>query len=152
VGDVLAGERVHAQPTVVLAALQPRQLALVGLRERLAGLADLALDEMEIVEQPLRRGRHRLVAAHRGDQAPVSFPKDPFVLGEAVEERPADATTPVDLVAPGERAGVLREPVGAEDLVPDRIERPSRSWVDGSETRTSADGTMESRRKRGAQR
>ena len=62
---------------------QLRQQAIVARWEIVLDLADLLIDDMEIVEQPFRGRRDRLMRRIRCDDCVISFGEDTGVVVEA---------------------------------------------------------------------
>ena len=97
------------------------QLPVVAGRQVLADLPQLLLDEMEIVDQPLRRRRDGPLVAHRfGDRA-VRGEQDPAVVPQARQQpAPSPAARPHPLRL-GETGRVLLEPLPSPELLADRL-------------------------------
>jgi hypothetical protein len=115
VGDRLEGEVVDARQPGRGPFRQARQLAAVALRQMPLGRADLLLDQVEIVEQPLRGGGDAQV---RGDVGGLSFAdvrEDAFVRGEA-RQQPVAGAARREPVRGRKALAVLLHLVGAVEL------------------------------------
>src|SRR4029077_11947300 len=97
-------------------------LAVVPAWQTLPHFADLLLDDVKVVQEPLARGSHVYVMVGGAGEAGVRGVQDPPRLVEASEEarsRPPAAGSGQAL--PGRhRPGAIREVLGAEQLAADR--------------------------------
>ena len=111
------------------AAAQLGQLLEVAGRQVEADLADVAFDDVEVVDQPLGGRCDGPSLAQLAEQRPIVLQQRGGVVVQALHDgddlqRPTD-----DHVAVGQRDGVLLESLSAEDLGPDRLGViPRRAW------------------------
>ena len=78
---------------------------------------DLGLDQVEVVEQPLGRGRHGLAAVHVVGQQAVRLAQRAGVVGDAaVVAAAAGARSRRDLDLGGQVARVVLEPLDVQQL------------------------------------
>ena len=117
VPDQLHGERVDARVAGLLPRGELGQLAVVAAREVLADVPDLGGDEVEVVEEPLRRRRDELAAVHVVGEGPVRLAQDADVVVEPREDAASGALRRVHRESGRERAGPLLEALDAEQLV-----------------------------------
>ena len=82
VADQLDRQGVDARVAGVLARRELRQLAVVAARQVLADVADLRRDQVEVVEQPLRRRRDELAPVHVVGQRAVGVAQDAGVVAK----------------------------------------------------------------------
>lgn len=84
-------------------------------------IADLALDEMEVVEQPFRRRRNERAAVHLVGEDPVGLAQDAGVVFQPREEGASVATRVTgESEAGGEGLGPLLQPLDAQELGAER--------------------------------
>ena len=96
-------------------------LAIVGVRQVVADLADLLLDDMEVVDEPLRRWCRQRFLAGGPRERPVCLEQDPAVVRETRQHRAADPGILGDSLSSREGLGVLLEPLDAEQLRDDGL-------------------------------
>ena len=122
VPNELDGDSVDAGVTGLLARGKRRQFAIVRAREVLADIGDFSGDQMEVVEQPLRRGRNKLSGPHIVRQGAIGAAQDANVVLESRKNVPrAPARVGIDREAGGERQRSLFEPFDAQELVAQRL-------------------------------
>ena len=126
VGDQVALERLHLQPTVGVRDIRPgkledprvadertggelRELAIVGRRKVLTDLADLFLDDVEVVEQPLGRRSDRPAGVDGRTEATVGGHEHTFVVAQPGLQRPVHDAPRADNLGPGELHGARFE-------------------------------------------
>ena len=140
---------VHAGIARQRAGGELRELLVVAPRHARADLAQVLLDDVEIVEQPLAGGADVSPALHRRRQCRSRRLEDLPRLIEAIEKRPGPArhrtgarTSRSDPLLPCERARVLGQPFSAQELTADRPREalrvsgapcPRDSWATTSE-------------------
>ncbi len=125
--DQLDGHRVDARVSRMLARGECRQLAVVRARQMLTDVADLRRHQMEVVEQPFRRGRDELSGPDIVRQGAVRVPQHTGVVVEARKDvLGAAPRARVDGEAGGEGERALFEPLDAEQLVAKRLLSQSR--------------------------
>jgi hypothetical protein len=98
-----------------------RQLAVVAGRQIVADLADLLVDQVEVVDQPFGRRRHGPALADRGGEGAVRLEQGRLVVLQPCGERPAGDRLRGDGLSLRETLGVLLEALGAEELLADRL-------------------------------
>ena len=96
---------------------EPWQLRAVSLGQMSARCADLLLDEVEVVEQPLARRRNRGARLDRCRQQIAGFEQDGLVLRQAREQQIAPAFRS-QCMRRRERPAVMLHLIGAEELRP----------------------------------
>ena len=118
----LQRHRVDARRPGLLPRGQFRELEIIFPREGVEDATDLGFDEVEIVQQPLRRGRHDLAAVDVVGHDPVGLAQDPRVVFESGEE-PAGAPAGIagDCKTGGECLGALFEPLDVQDFAVQRL-------------------------------
>ena len=118
VADELHGQGVDARVARELPRGELGQLAVVAPRQVLAHVADLGRDQVEVVEEPLRRRRDELPPVHVVGHAEVGLAQDAGVVVEAREDVPRRAAgVRVEGEAGREGLGPLLEPLDAQQLV-----------------------------------
>ncbi len=126
VAQQLDGQEVHARRGAQPGGGERRQLAVVGRRQVAADVHHLGLDQVEVVEQPLGRGRHGLAAVHVVAEQAVRLAQRAGVVGDAaVVGAAAGARSRGDLDLRGQVARVVLEPLDVQQL------GAKRSWRDG---------------------
>ena len=103
---------------------QLRQLAIETRGKIASDLADLVLDDVEIVDQPFGRRRDRIIVAGRGDDGAIGRQQDPAVVAQPRRQRPAGNRPRRDPLSGGEAFGMLLETLDAEELGADGILGP----------------------------
>ena len=122
VPNELDGDRVDAGVTGLLARGKSRQFAIVRGREISADIRDFGGDQMEVVEQPLRRSRNKLSGPHVVRQSAIGGSQDANVVLESRKNVPrAPSRIGIDREAGGERQRSLFEPFDAQELVAQRL-------------------------------
>ena len=120
VGDEGPGDPVDARQAVERLVLQHRQRTVVAARQRGVDLRQLRLDEVEVVEQPFRRRAD--VVPGRGlaaDEAVRGAQRTDVAAQPREEGRPRPAHR-CGVLRQAQAARMLREPLRAEDLGPQR--------------------------------
>ena len=97
------------------------QLAVVVRGQVVADLAQLLVDDVEVVDEPFGGRRDRALVLDRTGQCAVGGEQDPPVLGDAGPERAPRRGSLGDRLGGGERRGVLLEALDAEQLRDDRL-------------------------------
>ena len=97
-----------------------RELAIVIVGQVVANLAQLLVDDVEVVNEPLRSGSDRALLPDRVGERSVGVQKDPAVVREARHDGPTRTGFAGDTLGRGERFGVLLEALDAEQLRDDR--------------------------------
>ncbi len=133
VADELEGHGVHPGHARQIAHRELGKVQVVPLREVLPYLEDLRLDEVEVVEEPFRRGRHGLAAAHVGGQNLVRPAQDAGILVEPGQKaaRPL-AWIARQRVAGGQNARAFLQVLDAQELAAEgsRVRaRPEAAWI-----------------------
>ena len=122
VAHQLHGDRINARLAAMLARREGGQRARVGPRQVAADAADLRGDEVEVVEQPVGGGGDEDAAADVVRQRAIGAAEDAHVVFEprVGVARPM-AGIGIDGEDGGERERPFFEPLGAEQLVPQRF-------------------------------
>jgi hypothetical protein len=92
------------------------QLPVVVGRQVVADLAELLLDDMEVVDQPFRRRRDRSFVADGLGQRPIGLEQDPPVLGHPFRDGVTRLRLAGDPLGGREGFAVLLQPLDAEKL------------------------------------
>ena len=100
------------------------QLAIEARGKIAPDLADLVLDDVEIVDQPFGRRRDRIVVAGRRDDGAIGGQQNPAVVAQPRRQRPAGNGPRRDALGGGKAFGMLLETLDAEELGADGIFRP----------------------------
>ncbi len=87
VGDRLQGDVVDARKAGRQSFREHRQLPAVAARQMPACGADLLVDEIEVVEQPLAGGRYLVVGLDGLGENPAALADDLCVLGQTLQQR-----------------------------------------------------------------
>ena len=142
VAQHLDRHRVHAHGARACAHGELGQLEVVARRQVALDLAELAFDEMEVVEQPVGRRCAGLTQARVAGELAVRAPQDASVLGQLVEELGRSATgLTCERELGGQCARALLEPVHAQQLAVQRTVVESRGpaathrWHAGDDAR-----------------
>jgi hypothetical protein len=114
----LPGEPVNAGRILELAVGKLGQLAIETGREILLDLANLLLDDVKIVQQPLGARRDRAGLAARLRDQPVRMHQDPGVFAQPRQKPPAAAFSRMDVMLGRESPRELLEVLGREELRP----------------------------------
>ena len=121
VGDEGPGEAEHARIADERAIDQLWQLAVIAAGQGGADFADLALDEVVVVDQPFGGGGDRLAGLDRRGDGAVGFEQGGGVVGEAAGQGVALVRSGRDDLRDGEGARVLLQPFEAEQFLPHRL-------------------------------
>ncbi len=119
-GDDRPGDAEDARIALQMAVDQLGQLAVEAGRQIVLDLADLFLGDVIVVEQPLRRRRHRAMLARRLDDGAISFGDDGGVVVEPGRQRTAALDIGRDALGRGEAGRVLLQAFDAEEFRADR--------------------------------
>ncbi len=120
VTDEFDRHRMDACHATVLARRELGQLEIEPLGKALAEVADLALDQVKIVEQPFGRGCHRLALADVLGERLVGMAQEARVVAHAGEQAArVAARVPGEGEARGQVARPLFEMLGTEHLAPE---------------------------------
>ena len=121
VRDVGPGETEHSRVAGERPLGQLRQLAVVVRRKVVADLAQLLVDDREVVDQPLGRRRDRAFLSGRAGEHAVGLDQDATVVSDSGLHVASPARRIGDLLRGGERVGMLLEALDAEELGQDRL-------------------------------
>ena len=118
-GDEGPGDSIHARIAGERPLGQLGQLPVEPGRQVVADLAQLFVDDVEVVDEPFRRRSDRaLLADGLGDHA-IGFAQDAAVVLNARQQSPAPARR--HALRGRQARGVLLEPLDAEELGADRV-------------------------------
>ena len=92
------------------------QLAIISRRKVQPDFANLALDEMEIVDQPFRGGGDRGLVVHRRADRAIGVDQARFIGRQAVEQRMAQLAVRLDGLGARQASRMLLHPLGAQEL------------------------------------
>ena len=90
------------------------QFAIITRREIQPDFANLALDKMKIVNQPLRGGCNCRLVVSRGADRPIGVDEARFVGRQPAEKRVAHWSAQFDRLNKRQAARMLLQPLGAE--------------------------------------
>jgi len=96
------------------------QLAIVVVGQVVANLAQLLVDDVEVVNEPLRSGSDRALFPDGVGERAVGVQEDPAVVREARQNGPPRTGFAGDPLGRGERFGMLLETLDAEQRRDDR--------------------------------
>ncbi len=130
VRDVGPGQPVDPRVSREVALGDLGQQAVIALREVVANVPDLFVDDVEVVEQPLRGRRDRLSLPHRLGDVPVSSQENPRVVIDPGEEIQSFRGLLSRALGRGQALGVLLQPLHTEDLGTDRLLHVRRRHAD----------------------
>ena len=97
-----------------------RQLTVIAARKIVANFANLFLDDMKVIHQPLCRGRDCAFLADCGCDAPVGGQQDPAVVAQARRQAPSGFRIHRDRLRGGQTFGVLFQALDSEQFREDR--------------------------------
>ena len=97
------------------------QLPIEAARQVVANFANLLLDHVKIIDQPLRRRRDRALLANRARDTPIRVEQYAPVLPHARRDRPAAPRRVGDALRNRQRLAMLFQPLDAEQLGADRF-------------------------------
>ena len=97
------------------------QLAIEAAREIVADLADLLLDDVEVVDQPLGGRRDGAFLADRRADGAIRGEQHPAVVAQPLRQRPTGAGPRRHALGSREALGMLLEALDAEELGADRL-------------------------------
>ncbi len=116
VGDEGPGQTEHARIPLQRPARELRKLAVEAGWEIVLDFADLLVDDVNIVDQPLGGGRYRmLLASTLGDRA-IGFEQSPAVVSQPCRKRPAGPRLWRNAFCGREALGMLLEALDAEEI------------------------------------
>ena len=121
VRDERPGQAVDARIAREGALGELRELAVVARRQVVADLAELLVDDVEVVDEPLGGRRDRALFADRPGDHAVRLDEDAAVLRDARLDGMALPRLSGDDLGTGERARVLLQPLDAEELGENRL-------------------------------
>ena len=98
-----------------------RQLPVISGRQVVADFADLVLDDVEVVDQPLCPGSDRVTFVDDGRDRVVRAEEHPAVVGEPAAQRVSRSRSRSDSLRQREALAVLLEALGAEQLLADQL-------------------------------
>jgi hypothetical protein len=116
VRDVAPGEPEDPRIALEWAVGELRQLAVVVRRQVVADLAQLLVDDVEVVDQPFGGGRDGALILDGTREDAVRLEEQPAVLPDAPPNGVATARRVRDGLGGGERLRVLLQPLDAEEL------------------------------------
>ena len=102
---------------------QFRELAVVVRRQVVVDLAKLLVDDVVVVDEPLRGRGDRALVLDRGGQEPVALQQDPAVVRDPGLKRTSSTRRAGDSLRSRQRLGVLLQPLHAEQLRTNRLVR-----------------------------
>ncbi len=114
-------DAVYARQAGERPGIEPRQAGEKALGQQRPDVAELVLDNVEVVDEPIGGGRDQSLDRHRFADCLVRFTQDRRVVGIAVSERAPARRTLADGLRLRERNRVLLEPLGTEELRPQRL-------------------------------
>ena len=121
VRDVGPGETEDPRVAREVALGELGELAVVVRGQVVADLAELLVDDVEVVDEPLGGRRDRAFVLDRPGQDAVRLQQDAAVLGDARPDGASPAGRVGDRLGGGQRLGVLLEALDAEELGEDRL-------------------------------
>ena len=122
VGDVRPRQPEHPRVAVEMAAGQLRELAVVVAREVVADLAELLVDDREVVDEPLGGRRDRAFVLDRLRQHPIRLDQHATVVGDAGRiAMPRSVRAVARVWAAASVRGVLFQAFDAEQFGDDRL-------------------------------
>ena len=104
-----------------MAAAQLGQLAVVVRGQVVADLAELLVDDREVVDEPLGGRRDRAFVLDGPSQCAIGLDQDASVLGDPRLDGVSLVGRVGDRLSRGEGAGVLLQPLDAEQFGEDRL-------------------------------
>ncbi len=119
--DVGPGETQDPRVAREMALGQLGELAVVVRRQVVADLAELLVDDVEVVDEPLGGRRDRPFVLDRPGQDAVRLQQDAAVLGDAGPDGVSPTGRVGDRLGGGKRLRVLLQPLHAEELREDRL-------------------------------
>ena len=129
VRDVRPREAEDARIPLQRTVGQLRELAVVVGRQVVPDLADLLVDDVEVVDQPFGGRRDRAFSLDGARQGPVRREQDPAVLRDPRSDRAPLTGRIGNGLGSGQALGVLLEPFHAEELRENRLVAPRRDAV-----------------------
>ncbi len=120
VGDKGPGHPEHARISRKGSAGQLGQLAVIALGQVAADLADLLFDHVKIVDQPLGGRGYGGARVHRLGDVAIGLDQHRLILRQPFRQRGAPALAGGDRLGAGETAGVVFQPLDAEQFGADR--------------------------------
>ena len=121
VRDVGPGQAKDARVAREGAIGELGELPVVGVGKVVPDLAELLLDDVEVVDEPFRRRRDRPLFPDRDREGSVRLEQEAPVVREPGKDRPAPAGLVRDGLGRGQRFGVLLQALGAEQLRDNRL-------------------------------
>ena len=115
-GNVGPGQPVDARVSHEVALRDLGQQTVVALREMVPDVPDLLVNDMEVIEEPLRGRCDLPPLLHRLGNVPVCGQKDPCVLVDPGEEIFSFGGLFSRALGRGQALGVLLQALHAEDL------------------------------------
>src|SRR5213078_162129 len=134
--DERPGHPVDARITRERSVSQLGELAVEPGRQVVADLAQLFVHEMEVVDQPFRRGRDRSLLANRLRDHSMRVAQDTAVLENARQQSTALTRLAHDALGGRQALGVLFEALDTKELGPDRLFLKRRHHVALADTLT----------------
>ncbi len=121
VGDVGPRQAEDARIALERAVRELGELPVVARRQVIPDLAELLLDDVEVVDQPLRRRGDGPFVLDRLGEGAVGREQDPAVVRDPTPDRVPGPRPMRDRLGGGERRPVLLEAFHAEQLGDDRF-------------------------------
>ena len=121
VGDERPDQPEHARVADQRTVGELRKLAVISRRQIGTDFADLLLDEMVVVEQPLGRRRNGPAVISRLRDVAIGLEQDTLVLPEPDSQRLARGDDGRDRLVGGKAFGVLLQTLDAEQLAANGI-------------------------------
>ena len=121
VGDVRPGQTEHPRVAGQVAGIQLGQLVVVVRRQVVTDLAELLVDDREVVDKPFGGRRDRAFVLDRPRQRSIGLDEDPSVLGDSRPDGPSAMLLLGDRLRRGQRVCVLLQPLAAEELGENRL-------------------------------
>src|SRR6266550_1340617 len=118
------------------------ELAVEPGRQVVADLAQLFVHEMEVVDQPFRRGRDRSLFANRLRDHSMRVAQDTAVLENARQQSTALTRLAHDALGGRQALGVLFEALDTKELGPDRLFLKRRHQLQASDGRVALADTL----------
>ena len=124
VGDIRPGEAHDAGEACKMALRELRELVVVVSGQVVADLAELLVDDREVVDEPFGGGGDGAFVLDRASQNAVRLQQDAAVLGDPGLDGVSPARRIRDLLGGGQGLGMLLQTFHAEELGEDRLFEP----------------------------
>jgi len=133
VGDECPGDPEHAWISGQRTLCKLGQLSVIARRQVVADLADLRLDDVVIVDQPLCGGRACASLGNCPGNGAVGLEQGPSIVAQTRDQRPDRDGPGRHMLGDGQAFGVLLEALRAEDLRANHLGR----FADGEAARAT---------------